>query len=871
VAGAIVLLLVLAVVAAAFALDGILLSQARKQAAALSAQLGRPVTVGGVKTTLLGGLGVRVTDLGVGAGAGEDVPLLTVQRAEVEIGLLRAIVSAGKQIHVRSAVVEGLHANVVKLPDGTTNAGRAADAYAKANPPTPAPSEQPSGRAGASRPPPAIHIGRAAIENARISFLDRTTRGAKELAIDDLDVEVKDLEAGKPLELALRAAVLSAKQNLDVRLRAAPLPPTLEPTPETASVKLDPVDLAPLAPFLPASVGLERGRLSIDLAAGLGAAAPGGSGPTTLKGSIRALGLAFREGGGRSLDVTFEADVDGDATKGSLRIGKLSLVAGPVTVSGTGRVSGLRDESPRFEGLEIVAKGLDPEAIAPYYPPLRKALGDAVVAGPIGLELRGTGTAGAQQLTLRVDLGPVRLAVPRQLAKAAGAPASLVARVDAAGGGRARFDATLDLAGVDLRPGESLAKKPGDPLRVSAAGSYRPEGDGAAIELSRLELVALQDQLAGTASVRLAGKGANATTRFEADLRGDHLDLDRLLLPSPEEDGKAAPRPPAPRPKPTDPAAFRGLSGTAALRLGSLRMEKQEARNVVVRMKVEGDLLTFEEAKLEAFGGTVSAAGTTARLAGPDQPFEIALDLRDVAGAKALAMLSRHEVVDGKLDATVKLAGKASDPQAITKSLSGALSGVLGGGVFKGTDLVASVAGPLASKLPFAATKLKDRGETPLGKTLPFAFKIADGVAALEKPLAFDAAGQGTVSLEGGLGLDGTLRMPATFALAPELVARLTGGRARPSAPLPVAFRLAGPAWKPRVEGLSLDAAVAAIASQAAAGALGRAVGVEGGDAREVAEKKKAEAEARAREEADRGRKKLEDEAKKKLEGLFKR
>ena len=40
---------------------------------------------------------------------------------------------------------------------------------------------------------------------------------------------MKDLEAGKPLEVLLRAAVLQERQNLDVRLRAAPLPPSLEP------------------------------------------------------------------------------------------------------------------------------------------------------------------------------------------------------------------------------------------------------------------------------------------------------------------------------------------------------------------------------------------------------------------------------------------------------------------------------------------------------------------------------------------------------------------------------------------------------------------------------------------------------------------
>ena len=353
VVGALLILLVLLVAGAVFALDAILLSQARKQADALSTQLGRPVTVGGVKTRLLGGLGLRVTDAGIGAGPGEDVPLVTIRRVEVEADLWRALRTRGKELHVGSAVVEGLHANVVKLPDGTTNAERAADAYAKANPPAqePTPEEAPSG------PPPALRVGRAAIENARITFLDRTTPGAKELAVDDLDVEVRDLEAGKPLALVLRAAVLAQKQNLSLDVTSAPLPPSLEPTVERVAVKLEPVDLAPLAPFFPKALGFKRGHLSIDLAAALGAAVPGGSGPTTLKGSIRGAQLAFTEARDRYVDVMLDADVEGDASTGSLRIGKLAAVVGPITMTGTGRVTGLRTETPRFEGLESSRRG----------------------------------------------------------------------------------------------------------------------------------------------------------------------------------------------------------------------------------------------------------------------------------------------------------------------------------------------------------------------------------------------------------------------------------------------------------------------------------------------------------------------------------
>lgn len=860
--GAVVLVLVVLLAAGVFALDRILLSQARKQAQTLSTQLGRPVTIGDIETKLWGGIGARVTDVSVGAGEGEGLPLAELRRAEVDVGLLRALRSGGKDVHVREAVIEGLRVNVVKLPDGTTNVQRVSDRLAKAEPPEPEkPAEPPSEEPALER----LRVDRAAVENARIAFVDRSLKEAKELFVEDLDVEVKDLETGEPLEVVLRAAVLAEKQNVSLRMKAAPLPASLEPTPEEIVLKVEPIVLDALAPFLPPDVGFKGGRFEADLTAKLGEAVPGGKGATLVKGGFRATQLAFAgQEGGKPLDVALDADLEADANAGDLRIGKLVFTAGPASLVGKGRASGLRSDAPKFEDLEIVARNLDPALLAAYYPPLRKQMGDVTVAGPIGLSVRGSGTADAQQAEIRVDLTPVRLAVPAQLAKASGAPMTLLVRADAAqGGGRVGFDATLDLAGVDLTPGGSVAKKPGDPLSVKARGSYRTTKGGQDVRVDALDVALLADRLTGNATATLEGEGKKATTRFEASLAGDRLDLDKLLLPASKEKGK-----PEEPEEPLDPAAFAGLSGTAALKLGLLRMEGQDLRNVVARVRVEGDEVRFEEAKLDAFGGSISAAGTHLALARPDAPFEVALDLKNVAGAEFLKLLGDRKVLGGTLDAGLKLGGKGWQGKSLLESVTGAIEGNLRGGAFYGKDLVASVAGPIAAKLPFAKGKVTEGGKTSLGKELPFAFQIADGLARLKKPLQIDT-GQGAISLDGGVKLDGTLQMPATFSLAPELVARITNGRAKPSAPIPVTFNLAGPAWSPRLEGLALDGAVKAIASQAGAGALGRAVGVEGGSVEEVAAKKRAEAEARAREEAEQQKKRLEDEAKKRLKGLF--
>jgi AsmA protein len=226
-----------------------------------------------------------------------------------------------------------------------------------------------------------------------------------------------------------------------------------------------------------------------------------------------------------------------------------------------------------------------------------------------------------------------------------------------------------------------------------------------------------------------------------------------------------------------------------------------------------------------------------------------------------LGLLGDRKLLSGTLDMDLNLNGPGLDKASLLKQLTGILEGEIRGGQFHGKDLVASVAGPLAGKLPFAK-KPAEGTSTSLGKQLPFGFQIRDGVAQLSKPLKFDA-GQGQVELTGGIGLDGSLRLPATVALTPEFVAKLTGGKVRPDAPLPLTLRIAGAATSPRLEGLSVDAAAKALASQAATGALGKALGLGGGGNGD--EPKDGEKQT----EKQEPKKQLEREAAKRLKGLF--
>jgi AsmA protein len=855
VAGAVAAGLVVLATAGLFVLDSFLTSWARREAAALSQRLGRPVEVGGVAVKLLGGLGVRVSEVRVGPAAGEELPLLEVKRVEVKAALLRALFSGGRDVLVRSAEVEGLRLNVVRLADGSTNAERLQRSLSVEDAPPAAGGKAPA--AGATAPGPAapprdlsfLRVDRAALLGARIAFVDRARRGARELSVDQIDLTVADLGAGRPLDVLLRAAVLAGKPNLELRLHAAPLPPTLRPAFETVVLKVEPVDLAPLAPFAPASVGLRGGRLEAALEASLGAALPGGSGPTRVKGGFRATGLAFQ--GGKPLDAALDADLAGDAGKGDLSIERLRLDLGAASLTGRGRVSGLAAGSPRVEGLEVVSRDLDLARLAEHYPPLGRALGGRV-SGPVGLSLRGAGTAARQALELKVDLTPVRLDLPGTLAKAPGGVMTFTARLRGAAAGALAFEAGADLAGVDLRPGRQVAKAPRERLGLSLAGTRRAAGAEQTIEVESAELFLPADRLTAKATVTRGGAPGKEFTRFKAEAESARLDLDRLLLPSPPRK-EAGPKQRKPG-TPPDPKAFAGLSGEARIRIGLLKARKVEARDVVALVRVEGDEVVVEKCDASAFGGTLSAAGSRARLASPKEPFQAKVKARGVELQQALVPFTDRKIVSGKFDGVVDLGGGGLEKPDLAKTLVGLLSGTLQDGTFHGKDLVAAAAGPLAKALPFGmAGKEGKGGSTSLGKEQPFELEFKDGFARLKKPITVSRP-EAHLEVTGGFRVDGTVDMPVTVALSPQTVASITGGKARPAAPVPVAFRLTGPAWSPSVAGMDLKPAVNAILKEAGAAALGKALGVPGGQAQPKDLEKKAA-----------------EEARKKLEGFFKR
>ncbi|WP_224240412.1 DUF748 domain-containing protein [Hyalangium gracile] len=884
--GGIVVLLVAIVAIVLWRLDAILLTQARAQAATLSQQLGRPVEIGDISTKLFPHVGVDVDAVTVGPAEGEELPLTQLKNLDVRVAAMPLLRSRGKDIQVLNAEVTGLTVNVIRLPDGTTNVQRLMDKLAQQQKPEQPPEEE---------KPPAdlsgVRVERAALTDGTIRFVDRSGGKAQELAISDLDIEVKDLRVGQPLEVKLAAAVLAQKQNLFATLAAAPLPPTLVPTPERLTLKAETIDLAPLGPYLPPSVGFQAGTLTADWKAELGGVVPGGKGPTRLEGVIKALGLRFAgAAGGKALDVVLDTDVKADLDAGDLALDRFKLDFGPAGISGKGRVKGMMGSSPAVEGFELTSHDLDPAVLAEYYPPLEKQL-NGMIAGPVGLSVKGSGTQEAQALNLEVDLTPVRLRVPEQLSKEAGTPMRLTASVSgaAASGGALRFNAKADLDGADLRPGLLLNKGPGQRLGVAAAGTYQPTKDGMKVDVGQLTANVLEDTVSGTASFALAGKGKKQTTTFALDMKSQRLNADALLMKEEEVLARTNGVPP---PVPDDPTRFNGMRGDMKFQVASVRYSEMDLSNLVAHITMVDDLIKIEKLSSVAYGGTVVADGTQVNL-GPlpeKRPFVAKVTMQQVDVAQVLESRTPKKVMTGRFNGNIDLQGVGYTPDKLKETLLGAINGSLQDSTFMGVDVLSKVSEPLAKALPFAAKALKSEDLTSLGENLPFGVEIKNGVAQLEKPITWTRP-EAAMRFEGGIRLDGVLDLNGTVNLTPQTINKLTLGKVTPGEDIPVTLKVTGPAWSPDVTGLDVKPAVTAIAKQAAAGLAGQLLGdkakqaqqlITGGEqaAREEAERRKKELEAKAAEEKakleeaaraeqERAKKKAEEEAKKRLRGLF--
>jgi hypothetical protein len=845
--------------------------------AELSARLGRPVSAGRLQLGILGGLRVELPDVVVGRDPrlpGEPDPVLRVPRARVRVAVFPALLSLGRRIRVKEISVEGLAAEVVRLPDGRLNWQDIADRLA---PPGAEPGRGPDRRAQH------LHIREARLSDARVRFVD-LARGGAAAEIAHLDLSARDVSPASPFEVQLSAALLSEAKNLDLHARFQPAEhpdQTLAPRLERLAVKLAPTALAPLAPFLGAmgARGLQdlaQGTLAADLTM----AAPE-EGPAALKGFASLAEARFS--GGKPFSARLDADVRADPAAGNLEVSRFEAKIADMAVTAHGRLADLRS-NPRFEGFTLESRGLDFSELHALYPALDRATG-AVLRGPFSVQARGTGAGAQQRLTARADLSGASLDVPGGLHKPAGTPLVLDALASAAGstvrfervslavagwqvegqgrletsgrGDRAirAFDATVEAPVVPLRELGALLL----PRRAAALPDVRVGGRAHASgrlgqpETLAVELPAFSVTGAGT---DLDGRMTLANLRaprvsLEANARA--LDLDDLLPPR-----ASAAAPPGPRSPAARPPWLAQASGTARLEIARGRAEGVDFQGLRAELDLQRGRLRARTLEGNAFGGRFSCAGSELPLADPDGAF---VARGRVIGLDVAGLLARFaagsQILAGRLDATLDLRGRAAE---VRRTLTGTVSGQVAQAEYLPASLLEAIAGSVAGALdiPGLARLLGSAtGTSPLLRdrrlgNLGGAARIAAGAATISAPLRSQTPA-GPLAVTGQVGLDGAADLHGELALAPEVAAELTAGRAHPAHPIPVKLRITGALAHPQIR---LEDPAAVARALASAFTPGEAVPAPGRVGR------------RPPREVPRP---LEDEARRRLERLFKR
>jgi uncharacterized protein involved in outer membrane biogenesis len=920
--GAVALVLALLVVGVGFGAERWV--NARKDAALaeLSAELGRPVTAGQVRLALLRGR-VEVEDIVVGrdpAVPDEPDPAFRLDRAYVDVLVRSVLTSLGKRVVVQDIAIERPLIQVSRDRQGRLNWQQIAERMdqgepKKSEPMDPATRERLNG----------VVIRTLRVADARLRLVD-LTRASAAVEISDLDFLVRELSLARPFEAQISAAVLATRPNFDLRARfaAAATGPEGLPTPplERLTVKLEPVPLAPLSSFAASLLGagldeLAEGKLAIDLQAVAGAAAPGGRGPTSLRGFVALEAIRFA--GGEKFDARLDTDLAGNFDQGTVDITELRAKLGTMGLRIQGRITELLG-APRVERFTLESEGLDFTRLRAHYPPLDRVAG-AELRGPFTVEARGDGSAEEQRLQARLDFTPASVNVPGQLRKAAGTPLTLELRAKAAGEQIRVERLALTLAKVVLQGAGSLRTQgTGKGARRTFEGSL----DAPLFALREVGALVAPRAVAGLPDLRLALKarargtvGKPETLHAEipslrllagrSDLdgrlelqnlkqpritfagRSKYLDLDDFL---PATDKATSARPDR-RVKTESPAKTTTGAKTAAeplppmLRdlLGTLELSVERGRAAGIDYRDLRTDVSLKEGRLQArtlevgaLGGRFSGAGSELPILGGREAFVArgqveGLDVAAVIGH----FVGESGILTGRLSGKIDLHGRGVEPKELLDSLSGDLSGELAEGQFLPASLLAPVVDALENASRAAAVSqtlrgireravavLRDRRLGDVGGALRF----AQGALQITRPLEASTP-SGPLTLKGRIGLDGQADLDAELALTPETASALLAGRARFDAPIPVQMKIEGPLKRPRIRPtqptqLAKVFLAALVRSEAGQAAQARAAEVaaratnlareQAASAAEAAARSRKAAEERARQEAEKAR-----------------
>jgi len=416
--------------------------------------------------------------------------------------------------------------------------------------------------------------------------------------------------------------------------------------------------------------------------------------------------------------------------------------ARPPAVVGTARVA---DASARWPGAPA---GVENLAFSARFAP------DSLGIGDLAARVAGQPVTGRLAVTSFAD-PRVAFHVRGDLDLAAVGP--LVAPKDTKLGGRAKVDVggtgrAADPGGFALEGGARLAdvsvEHPGLPSKIEGIrGEVRfsparatVSGLAARAGKSSFELDAMVTR--PLAIMATPGKTAPAAVDFE--LRSPYLDLAELIPAGPG-----------------GPMAANAV-GDGRVRIGRLRNQKLDVRNVVARVSLEPGVVAVPEYTFDGYGGR-AAGRARFDLRNPAEPRYAVKAQFDSVDADALisAWTPASGLVHGALNTTIDLSGAGMKPAEVARTLTASGLAAIANGTLGPGPVLEAIAG--LTKIPDLRTlKIRD-GAYP--------FAVEQGRVMFREARFSGPTGDWRVV--GSVGFDGSLDQAVSITLPRELTARL--------------------------------------------------------------------------------------------------
>jgi AsmA protein len=680
--------------------------------AALSSATGRQVVIHGrLGLALSLHPTIAVNDVTVANPAGFSRPdTATIQSLDVQLALLPLL---HRQVSVDSLVVEKPDILLERTASGAVN-WQFAPAPKQA-----AATVTPGGPQTVSRPM-GLSLSRVRIENARIAYRDDRTGHVA--AADVRELTLTSAGADAPMQVGAQGVV----NGLMVDLAGQ--------TGSLAGLQ------TPAKPW-PVALTLTAAEAKLAVEGGIAEPVAGKGYNLAVNASVPDLAalrpLAPKAGLPALHNVTLAAHV---ADSG----GPIPAISSVVLHTGAG------DLGPLMPGLTVTQASLSVPALDQ---PVTAELAGSLKGAPLSF----SGTVGpVSKLLTGQPAGPFPINVSAKSgASSFSAKGGIADPAHLTGMDVAVAAATPDLAALGGLAGRPLPKL----TNVSFSGQVRDLGGLAkGVSFTGMKFASAQGDLAGDVSL-VPGKPPS----IKGKLASNQLDLDAMQAavgaPPAAPAGQPTPAAPAAAPAPArargpvisnKPLPFNELHQANAdlgLTVGTLVIQGQTWRNVVLQVSLENGRLRVEPFKATLPAGALDAA-ITADANPPAPPVSVRLSAPAIGMKPLLAALGQPGFASGTADVQADLQGAGATAQAIAGSLNGTMSVTMGGGRID-TAVLEKLLGPALARANPGG--LLAHGGTSDIKCLAVRMVAHDGVATLN-PIMFSsglvtASGSGTVNL----------------------------------------------------------------------------------------------------------------------------